>query len=53
MSEEWKPCSGVEGFDSATLTIPSVQPLNKGSYRCVVSNNAGRQASKPAILEVR
>ena len=50
---EWQACSSVEGFDSATLTIASVQQLNKGSYRCVVSNNAGRQASKPAILEVR
>ena len=51
-SEEWQPCSGVEGSVSATLTIPSVQKSNRGSYRCVISNCAGSQTSKPAKLEV-
>ena len=52
VSEEWQPCSGVDGSDTATLTIPSVQKSNKGSYRCVISNCAGSQTSKPARLEV-
>ena len=40
------------GADSSTLTIPSVQKSNEGSYRCVVRNNAGKKASKPAQLKV-
>ena len=51
-SEEWQPCSGVEGYDTATLTISSVQKSNRGNYRCVISNCAGSQTSKPAKLEV-
>ena len=51
-SEEWQPCSGAEGYDTATLTIHSVQKSNRGSYRCVISNCAGSQTSKPAKLEV-
>ena len=51
-SEEWQPCSGAEGSDTTTLTIPSVQTSNAGSYRCVISNCAGSQTSKPAKLEV-
>ena len=51
-SEEWQPCSGAEGSDTTTLTIPSVQKSNQGSYRCVVSNCAGSQTSRPAKLEV-
>ena len=48
-SEEWQPCSGS---NTDTLTIPSVQKSNKGTYHCVVSNCAGSQTSKPAKLEV-
>ena len=48
---EWQPCC-AEWCDGATLTIPSVQKSNEGSYRCVISNCAGSQASKPAKLEV-
>ena len=48
-SEEWQPCSGS---NTATLTICSVQKSNQGSYRCVISNCAGSQTSKPAKLEV-
>ena len=50
-SREWQPCD--EGWsDGATLTIPSVQKPNEGSYRCVVSNHAGTQISKAAQLSV-
>ena len=46
-SEEWQPCSR---FDTATLTIPSVQKSNEGGYRFVVSNCAGSQTSKAAKI---
>ena len=52
--DEWHPCN-VEKFpgtDSSTLTIPSVQKSNEGSYRCVISNCAGSQTSNPAKLTV-
>ena len=46
-SEEWQPCSGS---NTDTLTIPSVQKSDEGSYRCVVSNCAGSRTSKAAKL---
>ena len=46
-SEEWQPCSGS---NTNTLTIPSVQKSNEGSYCCVVSNCAGSRTSKAAKL---
>ena len=52
--EEWQLC-GVKKFpgaDSSTLTIPSVQKSNEGSYRCIVSNCAGSQTSNPAFITV-
>ena len=51
-SEEWKSCSGAEGSDTGTLTIPSVQKSNEGSYRCIISNCAGSETSECATLTV-
>ena len=48
---EWQPCD-AEWCDGATLTIPSVQKSNEGSYRCVISNCAGNETSKQAKLKV-
>ena len=48
---EWQPCP-TKWCDSATLTIPTVQKSNEGSYRCVISNCAGTQTSNPAQLSV-
>ena len=50
-SGEWQPCP-AEWCDGATLTIPSVQNSNEGSYCCVISNCASSLASEPAKLEV-
>ena len=50
-SGEWQPCP-TEWCDGATLTIPSVQKSNEGSYRCVVINHVGSQSSNPAELSV-
>ena len=49
--DEWQPCP-AEWCDGATLTIPSVQKSNEGSYRCVISNYAGTLISKSAQLSV-
>ena len=51
---EWESCDGVRfaGAGSSTLTIPSVQKSNEGSYHCVVSNCAGNETSNPANLSV-
>ena len=38
------------GADSSTLTIPSVQKSNEGSYRCIVSNCADSEMSECATL---
>ena len=50
-SEEWQPCH-PEWSDGGTLTIPSVQKSNEGSYHCVISNYAGTQTSNPAKLSI-
>ena len=50
----WQLCD-VESFpgaNSSTLTIPSVQKANEGSYRCTVSNCAGSETSQCATLTV-
>ena len=49
--EKWQVCD-TEGSDSASLTIPRVQRLNEGNYRCVVSNIAGNQTSETAQLTI-
>ena len=51
-SKEWQQLCDTQEFNSATLTIPSVQKSNEGSYRCVISNDAGSETSKPAELSV-
>ena len=51
---EWQSCD-VERFpgaNSSTLTIPSVQKSNEGSYHCVVSNIVGSQTSEPVNLNI-
>ena len=50
-SEKWQPCD-AEWSDGATLTIPSLQKSNEGSYRCVVSNCVGNVISNPSKVEV-
>ena len=50
-SKEWQPCP-AEWSDGATLTIPSVQKSNEGSYLCDISNSAGSQVSNPVNLSV-
>ena len=53
-SGEWQSCD-VERFpgaNSSTLTIPSVQKSNEGSYRCIVSNCAGSETSEHATITV-
>ena len=51
-SEGWQVCDGesFEGADSSTLTIPSVQNSNEGSYHCTVSNCADIETSYSASL---
>ena len=40
------------GANSSTLTIPSVQKSNEGSYHCTVSNCVGNVISECATLTV-
>ena len=53
-SGEWQSCDvkSFRGANSSTLTIPSVQKSNEGSYRCTVSNCAGSETSQCATLTV-
>ena len=44
--------SELQGEYSSTLSIPSVQKSNEGSYYCVVSNCANVETSKCAELSV-
>ena len=52
--ECWNPCDSEKfpGSDTSTVTIPNVQKTNEGSYRCVITNYAGSQTSKPAKLSI-
>jgi len=47
--EDW---SKLQGKDHSTLSIPSVQKSNEGSYCCIVSNCAATETSKSAELSV-
>ena len=50
----WQLCN-VERFpgaNSSTLTIPSVQKSNEGSYCCTVTNCAGSETSECATITV-
>ena len=51
---EWQLCyvERFPGADSSTLTTSSVQKSDKGNYRCVISNCAGKATSNPAELSV-
>ena len=49
--EEWQHCD-VEGPQTATLSIHSVQKLNEGKYRCIIRNCAGSQTSNTATLSL-
>jgi len=51
-SEGWQVCDmeRFPGADSSTLTIPSVQKSNEGSYHCTVSNCAKSETSDSASL---
>ena len=53
-SISWQQCDAevFPGACSPKLIISSLQKLNEGTYRCVVSNCAGTQISKPAKLSV-
>ena len=53
-SEEWQPCNAerFSGTESSTLIISSVQKLNEGNYRSMISNYAGSKTSQPAKLSV-
>ena len=53
-SGEWQSCDmeRFPGANSSTLTIPSVQKSNEGSYHCVISNLVGSETSVCATLTV-
>ena len=42
----------IPGANSSTLTIPTVQKSDEGSYYCTVSNCAGSETSECATLTV-
>ena len=48
-AEDWQPCPAAWS-DGAKLTISNPQKSNEGWYRCVISNYAGTETSRPAKL---
>ena len=48
-AKQWQPCN-AKWCKCPTLTISKVDESNDGSYRCVVSNDAGSDVSNPATL---
>ena len=53
-SGSWEMCDveRLPGAKSSTLTVPSVQKSNEGSYHCTVSNCAGSETSECAMLTI-
>ena len=51
-SDKWQCCDmeRLLGADSSTLTIPTAQKSDEGSYCCTVRNCAGSETSDPAAL---
>ncbi len=53
LTYQWqKNTVDIPGENGATLTLNSVQAIDEGSYRVVVSNTAGSVTSTPATLTV-
>ena len=50
--EDGNDVERIPGANSSTLTIPSVQKSNEGSYHCTVTNCAGSETSQYATLTV-
>ena len=50
--EDGNDVERIPGTNSSTLTIPSVQKSDEGSYCCIVSNCAGSETSECATLTV-
>lgn len=48
-AKQWQPCH-AKWCKGPTLTISKVDESNEGTYRCVVSNDAGSDVSNPATL---
>lgn len=52
-SYQWqKDGKNLPGQTSSTLTITNAQPVNEGTYVCLVSNLAGSSPSDPATLSI-
>ena len=51
---EWQSCDveRLPGANSSTLTIPSVQKSDEGSYRCIVTNNVDSRISEAVYLSI-
>lgn len=53
-SYEWrKDGQPIAGANQALLVIENVTPANAGVYECIVSNEAGSQASQPIKVIIR
>jgi len=50
-SAEWQLCD-LKWCNGNTLSVPSIQKSNEGSYQCIISNCAGSRISKEANLSV-
>ena len=50
-SKEWQLCD-VQWCNGNTLSVPSIQKSNEGSFQCIISNCTGSQISKEANLSI-